>query len=94
MLRRWIEACYGTASAEALAAHALIFPTDLLADILAGQRDKPATRTHHDGVKTPPASADTADTASGRGETVVPLHRGPGYAEHTVARAGVSDAVF
>ncbi|MGB3676821.1 MAG: ImmA/IrrE family metallo-endopeptidase, partial [Candidatus Nanopelagicales bacterium] len=38
LLRRWMEECYGSVSAEALAAHDLIYPTDLLADILAGQR--------------------------------------------------------
>ncbi|MBS9535604.1 ImmA/IrrE family metallo-endopeptidase [Mycobacterium sp. M1] len=64
LLRRWLGVCYaGAESAEALTAHKLIFPTDLLADILAGQGDAPS-RTPID-IATPPPG------------TVVPLHRSP-----------------
>lgn len=38
LLIKWVEACYGATSVEMLAALDLIFPADLLADILAGQR--------------------------------------------------------
>ncbi len=61
--------CYaGADSAEALAAHNLIYPTDLLADILAGQGDAPG-RT--------PAAYTTAEAGADRGQTVVPLRRAP-----------------
>lgn len=69
LLRRWMGVCYaGADSAEALAAHNLIYPTDLLADILAGQGDAPG--------RTPAAHA-TAETGADRGQTVVPLRRAP-----------------
>lgn len=38
LLSRWLEGCYGTSSARELAAHGLIFPADVIADVLAGQR--------------------------------------------------------
>ena len=61
--------CYaGADSAEALTAHNLIYPTDLLADILAGQGDAPG-RT--------PVSHATAEAGADRGQTVVPLRRAP-----------------
>lgn len=69
LLRRWMGVCYaGADSAEALAAHNLIYPTDLLADILAGQGDAPG-RT--------PASHTAAEAGAERGQTVVPLRRTP-----------------
>lgn len=69
LLRRWMGVCYaGADSAEALAAHDLIYPTDLLADILAGQGDAPG-RT--------PAAYTTAEAGADRGQTVVPLRRAP-----------------
>ncbi|OBG81717.1 DNA-binding protein [Mycobacterium sp. E802] len=69
LLRRWMGVCYaGADSAEALAAHNLIYPTDLLADILAGQGDAPG--------RTPAAHA-TAEAGADRGQTVVPLRRAP-----------------
>ncbi|MBN7315805.1 ImmA/IrrE family metallo-endopeptidase [Mycobacteroides abscessus subsp. massiliense] len=45
LLLKWIEACYGATSAVELAAHNLIFPTDLLSDFLAGQRGAPPKPT-------------------------------------------------
>ena len=69
LLRRWMGVCYaGADSAEALTAHNLIYPTDLLADILAGQGDAPG-RT--------PVSHATAEAGADRGQTVVPLRRAP-----------------
>lgn len=65
LLFKWIHACYGATSAEMLAAHDLIFPTDVLADILAGQRGASATRT---------ARVEAA-AAAVPGDTVVPLDR-------------------
>lgn len=72
LLRRWMEECYGSVSVEALAAHDLIYPTDLLADILAGQRGAPAKVA---------AAPDTASAVLDdgaildRGDTVVALRR-------------------
>lgn len=68
LLRRWIGVCYGGAdSAEALAPYNLIFPTDLLADILAGQADAPGK-----------AGADSSRMPDQeRGNTVVALRRIP-----------------
>jgi Zn-dependent peptidase ImmA (M78 family) len=72
LLRRWMEECYGSVSVEALAAHDLIYPTDLLADILAGQRDAPARVT----AAPETASAVLDDEAVlDRGDTVVQLRR-------------------
>jgi Zn-dependent peptidase ImmA (M78 family) len=69
LLRRWMGVCYaGADSAEALAAHNLIYPTDLLADILAGQGDAPG-RT--------PAARAAEEAGADRGQTVVPLRRAP-----------------
>lgn len=65
LLIKWIEACYGATSADMLAALDLIFPADLLADILAGQRGATAPR---------PARLDVAVSTvagSGRGDAVV-----------------------
>lgn len=70
LLRRWMGVCYaGADSAEALAAHNLIYPTDLLADILAGQGDAPG--------RTTAAHTTAANAGVDRGETVVPLRRAP-----------------
>ncbi|WP_085266397.1 helix-turn-helix domain-containing protein [Mycolicibacter longobardus] len=67
LLSRWIEICYGTSSAEALSAHALIYPTDLLADMLAGQRgDAPAA---------PSAPPPVSSTGVVSGDNVVALRR-------------------
>ncbi|CPX05970.1 ImmA/IrrE family metallo-endopeptidase [Mycobacteroides abscessus] len=41
LLLKWIEECFGASSAVELAVHDLIFPTDLLADFLTGQRGTP-----------------------------------------------------
>ncbi len=41
LLLKWIQRCYGASSATMLAAHDLMFPTDLLSDFLAGQRGAP-----------------------------------------------------
>ncbi|MDY6996758.1 MAG: DNA-binding protein, partial [Actinomycetota bacterium] len=72
LLRRWMEECYGSVSVEALAAHDLIYPTDLLADILAGQREAPARVT----AAPETASAVLDDGAIlDRGDTVVQLRR-------------------
>ncbi len=69
LLRRWMGVCYaGADSAEALAAHNLIYPTDLLADILAGQGDAPGRTT---------AAQTAAGAGADRGQTVVPLRRTP-----------------
>ncbi|WP_458317559.1 ImmA/IrrE family metallo-endopeptidase [Mycolicibacterium brisbanense] len=73
LLRKWIEACYGTASAEALTAHNLMFPADLMADVLAGQREAPA-RTRLRAAR--PRTSDGGDDASPEaGQTVVPFER-------------------
>lgn len=69
LLRRWMEECYGSVSAEALAAHDLIYPTDLLADILAGQRGAPTA-----APETAPALPDDLAELD-RGDTVVQLRR-------------------
>ena len=72
LLRRWMEECYGSVSVEALAAHDLIYPTDLLADILAGQREAPAR------VTAAPNTASTVlddEAILDRGDTVVALRR-------------------
>jgi hypothetical protein len=69
LLRRWMEECYGAVSAEALAAHDLIYPTDLLADILAGQRGAPTA-----APETAPALPDDLAELD-RGDTVVQLRR-------------------
>jgi len=70
LLRRWMGVCYAEAdSAEALVAHNLIYPTHLLADILAGQGNAPGqSQTEH---------ARTANAGVARGDTVVPLRRAP-----------------
>lgn len=75
LLMKWVEACYGVASAEALAAHDLIFPGDLLADILAGQRRAPATRPAQLGIARPPAAVVDTCVPVERDDTVVPLRR-------------------
>ncbi len=65
LLIKWVEACYGATSVDMLAALDLIFPADLLADILAGQRGASAPR---------PARVDVALAPVGgtdRGDTVV-----------------------
>ena len=67
LLSRWMEVCYGTSAVEALAAHDLIYPTDLLADILAGQRGTAAPMP----VVTPAAAHDAVPG----GANVVALHR-------------------
>ncbi|ETZ96677.1 hypothetical protein I547_7611 [Mycobacterium kansasii 824] len=61
-----MEECYGSLTPDALAAHDLIYPTDLLADFLAGQRGAPARRDYAG-----PPVADQAVTD--RGDTVVAL---------------------
>ena len=70
LLIKWVEACYGVTSAEALAAHDLVLPADLLADILAGQRGAPTPRPTHVDI-----AVAAASTGAERGDTVVPLHR-------------------
>lgn len=66
LLIKWIEACYGATTADMLGALDLIFPPDLLADILAGQRGAIAPR---------PARLDVAVIPAGdtdhRGAVVV-----------------------
>jgi hypothetical protein len=69
LLRRWMEECYGSVTAEALAAHDLIYPTDLLADILAGQRGAPTA-----APESIPAVPDELAELD-RGDTVVQLRR-------------------
>jgi IrrE N-terminal-like domain len=69
LLRRWMEECYGSVTAEALAAHDLIYPTDLLADILAGQRGAPTAAPE----SIPAVPDDLAELD--RGDTVVQLRR-------------------
>lgn len=69
LLRRWMEECYGSVAAEALAAHDLIYPTDLLADILAGQRGAPTAAPE----SIPAVPDDLAELD--RGDTVVQLRR-------------------
>ncbi len=67
-----MEECYGSVSVEALAAHDLIYPTDLLADILAGQRGAPAK------VAAAPDTVSTVldeEAILDRGDTVVALRR-------------------
>ena len=64
-----MEECYGSVSAEALAAHDLIYPTDLLADILAGQRGAPTAAPE----SIPAVPDDLAELD--RGDTVVQLRR-------------------
>lgn len=44
LLRKWVEACYGAASATELALQDLMFPSDLIGDFLAGQRSAPPKR--------------------------------------------------
>jgi hypothetical protein len=67
LLIKWIHACYGASSAEMLAAHDLMFPTDLLSDILAGQRGARASNAPRtDGHRT---------VDPDRSDTVVPLDR-------------------
>lgn len=57
LLLKWIEACYGASSPDMLGALDLIFPTDLLADILAGQRGATAPRpTRADIAFIPPVT--------------------------------------
>jgi Zn-dependent peptidase ImmA (M78 family) len=68
LLSRWMEACYGTSAVDALAAHELIYPTDLLADILAGQRGAAAP------LPARPPSARAEDKVPA-GANVVALHR-------------------
>lgn len=59
LLIKWIQACFGATSADMLAALDLIFPTDLLADILAGQRGAPSPRLPRVDVSVAPvADAD------------------------------------
>jgi Zn-dependent peptidase ImmA (M78 family) len=72
LLRRWMEECYGSADPDTLSAQKLIYPADLLADMLAGQRDAPGR-----AVSTPVAVASGADDAAvpGGGGTVVQLRR-------------------
>ncbi|MGW4369791.1 ImmA/IrrE family metallo-endopeptidase [Nocardia takedensis] len=41
LIARWIERCYGATTAAMLAPHHLIWPQDLLEDLLAGQRSAP-----------------------------------------------------
>lgn len=63
LLIKWIQACYGASSAEMLSAHDLMFPTDLLADILAGQRGAPAGRAPRaDAAATAIPDTDRTDT--------------------------------
>lgn len=63
LLIKWIEACYGATSADMLAALDLIFPADLLADILAGQRGASAPRPPRvDVALAPVAGTDRGDT--------------------------------
>lgn len=65
LLIKWVQACYGATSTDMLAALDLIFPADLLADILAGQRGARAPRPLRIDV----AMAPVGDTD--RGDTVV-----------------------
>lgn len=69
LLSRWMEACYGTSAADALVAHELIYPTDLLADILAGQRGAAAP------VSAAPQYAARHDDDVPTGANVVALDR-------------------
>lgn len=66
LLRRWMEECYGSVAPDALAAHDLIYPSDLLADFLAGQRGAPSTAV------TPPAPV-VEQAVTDRRDTVVAL---------------------
>lgn len=66
LLRRWMEECYGSVAPDALAAQDLIYPTDLLADFLAGQRGAPGP-----AAASPAPVVDQAVTD--RGDTVVAL---------------------
>lgn len=65
LLIKWIEACYGATSADMLAALDLIFPADLLADILAGQRGATAPRPARIDIALAPAAGPE------RGDAVV-----------------------
>jgi transcriptional regulator with XRE-family HTH domain len=63
LLIKWIQSCYGATSAEMLAAHDLMFPTDLLSDILAGQRGAPASHMPRVDIAMPRTpDADRSDT--------------------------------
>lgn len=63
LLIKWVEACYGASSTDFLAALDLIYPRDLLADILAGQRGATAPRPPRvDVAVAPGAATDRADT--------------------------------
>ncbi|OBJ92029.1 DNA-binding protein [Mycobacterium gordonae] len=68
LLRRWMEQCYGTLTSEALAAHDLIYPADLLADFLAGQRAAPGP-----AAVSPPVPPVADAVVPDRGDTVVAL---------------------
>ncbi|AYE99580.1 DNA-binding protein (plasmid) [Mycobacterium paragordonae] len=74
LLRKWIEACYGTASAEALMAHNLIFPADLMADVLAGQRDAPG-RARLRVARVKSAGDGDGEGPGDGGQIVVPFER-------------------
>lgn len=67
LLRRWIEECYGSVAPDALAVHDLIYPADLLADFLAGQRAAPSS------AAAPPAAPVADQVVADRGDTVVAL---------------------
>lgn len=67
LLRRWMEQCYGSVAPDALAAHDLIYPGDLLADFLAGQRGAPGPAA----PASPPPAAE--QVVADRGDTVVAM---------------------
>jgi len=64
LLIKWIEACYGASSSDMLSALDVMYPRDLLADILAGQRGAVAPRPPRVDFALAPGTADTdrADT--------------------------------
>ncbi|WP_232661240.1 helix-turn-helix domain-containing protein [Pseudonocardia sp. TRM90224] len=62
LLAKWVERCYNATSPAMLAPRRLIWPQDLLEDILAGQRSAPST-----SVTTPPKSTSSTPTNASTG---------------------------
>ena len=69
MLSKWIELGFSVQSPQLLATYDLIFPGDILADFLVGQRPAPSTTSSTTTSSGTAPSAPVVDTAAGsRGE--------------------------
>jgi len=61
MLAKWVERCYSATSATMLGPHGLIWPPDVLDDLLAGQRSAPGRVAVRSATTTPSGGGNVVD---------------------------------